>query len=268
MSFCSNLQAQEKKYVYIDSTLLYPPDESISNDSINAPITSEEATSDASTQNVIEIDTTVYYTHFPISKDTVNAWKKNKNFAYVQYLDSLLKAEKLKQKKQEEDNIQSSSTSSWLDRLFASKGLQIFLWVIAGSFIVFILYNLFLADGVFRRSSKKADTSLPIVEEELINHESDFDAMIRIAVQSGNYRLAIRYHYLQTLHLLAVKNQIQLAADKTNYQYVKELSNKNYQNDFAAITLNYEYVWYGEFSIDESVYGKLKNALMSFNNKF
>jgi hypothetical protein len=142
-----------------------------------------------------------------------------------------------------------------------------FLWFIAGAFILFIIYNLFLADGVFKRSPKSNSAAIPEAEEEHIDKESDFDKLIRNAIQSGNYRLAIRYHYLQTLHLLAGKNQVQLAADKTNYQYVRELVNKNFQNDFSALTLNYEYVWYGEFAIDEIVYSKLKTAFVSFNNK-
>jgi hypothetical protein len=185
----------------------------------------------------------------------------------MQYLDSLLQASQIKQKKEQEQVSNAIDEPSWLDRLFASNGLQYFLWFLAGAFILFIIYNLFLADGVFKRSPKSNSAAVPDAEEEHIDEESDFDKLIRTAVQSGNFRLAVRYHYLQTLHLLAGKNQVQLAADKTNYQYVRELVNKNYQNDFSALTLNYEYVWYGEFAIDETVYSKLKTAFISFNNK-
>ena len=264
--FCASSVAQEKKYVYSDSSLLNPPDETVSYDSVIAP-PAEEQTGEATNENIVEIDTALLYTSYIVPKDTVDAWKKDKNFAYVQYLDSLLKAQQRNQKKQQEQMEEHPSSPSWLDRLFSSNGLQYFLWFVAGAFILFILYNLFLAEGVFRRNPKNTVAATPDVEEELIDHESDFDKLIRTAIQSGNYRLAVRYHYLQTLHLLAAKNQVQLAADKTNYQYVNELVNKNYQNDFAGLTLNYEYVWYGEFAIEELVYEKLKTAFISFNNK-
>ena len=66
---------------------------------------------------------------------------------------------------------------------------------------------------------------------------------------------------------MAAKNIIELAADKTNNNYVRELTNKNYQQDFAALTLNYEYVWYGEFAIDENIYRRLATDFLQFNNK-
>jgi hypothetical protein len=264
--FCTSLMAQEKKYVYSDSSLLNPPDETVSYDSVIAPPVTDEQADEATKENVVEIDTALRYTSYIVPKDTVDAWKQDKKFAYTQYLDSLLKAQQRNQKKQQEIN-QTPSSPSWLDRLFSSNGLQYFLWFVAGAFILFILYNLFLAEGVFKRAPKSAAAAAPDAEEELIDHESDFDKLIRSAIQSGNYRLAVRYHYLQTLHLLAGKNQVRLAADKTNYQYVNEIVNKNYQNDFAGLTLNYEYVWYGEFAIEELIYGKLKTAFISFNNK-
>jgi hypothetical protein len=82
-----------------------------------------------------------------------------------------------------------------------------------------------------------------------------------------NYRLAIRYSYLQTLQKLSGSGLLQFSADKTNYQYVNELHGKPYQNDFAAITLNYEYVWYGKFEIGEDVYNRLFSDYKSFHQK-
>jgi hypothetical protein len=72
---------------------------------------------------------------------------------------------------------------------------------------------------------------------------------------------------LHTLHKLAGKELIMIAADKTNYQYVSELKNAMQRNDFAALTLNYEYVWYGEFAIDEQVYGKIRTGFKTFNDR-
>ncbi|MFZ1306638.1 MAG: DUF4129 domain-containing protein, partial [Ferruginibacter sp.] len=117
-----------------------------------------------------------------------------------------------------------------------------------------------------QRKSKLARAEAA-VEEEIITKESDFDALIRQSLQSGNYRHAVRYQYLRTLHLLAEKNMVQLAPDKTNFQYVSEIANRNHQQPFASLTLNYEYVWYGEFEIDKNIYDKIESNFRGFNQK-
>jgi hypothetical protein len=139
--------------------------------------------------------------------------------------------------------------------------------MLAACFVLFILYKLFLTEGAFRKKTTSLKNTSPEVEEEVITSESDFERLIRLALQSSNYRLAVRYQYLQTLHKLAAKNLIELAADKTNNNYVREITNKNYQNDFAALTLNYEYVWYGEFAIEENIYRRLETGFSQFNSK-
>ena len=218
-------------------------------------------------RDTLFIDTTVYYNQLQMSPDSVEAWKNQKAFGYVKNLDSLLKARQQKDNKKENEAESSSPGNSWLSNLFSSGVFQMFLWLFAIAFVLFILYHLFLAEGAFRKKTKSAKSVTPDVEEEVITSESDFEIMIRQAVQSGNYRLAVRYQYLQTLHKLADKHLISLANDKTNYQYVREITNQNYQNDFAALTLNYEYVWYGEFAIEENIYRRMEAGFSQFNTK-
>lgn len=222
--------------------------------------------SETKTQDTLFIDTTVYYNRLEISPDSIAAWKSQKAFSYIKNLDSLLKARQQKQPEKQQEP-ESSAGNSWLSSLFASVVFQAILWIFAISFVLFILYRLFLAEGAFRKKTTSSNVVAPAAEEEVIDSESDFELLIKQAVQQGNFRLAIRYQYLQTLHKLADKQLVQMAADKTNYQYVREISNQNYQNDFAALTLNYEYVWYGEFAIDEITYRRLENGFVQFNQK-
>jgi hypothetical protein len=271
MLFCVALHAQDKKYVYTDSSLIKSEDgtdEYVDSVQVSTPV--DESYQQTKKEEAVEIDTALYYTSLSVPKDSVEAWKNLKEFAYVKYLDSLLKAkqdETQKKVKAQASNNQPPPDLSWLSRVLSSRGLEVFLWSLAGLFILFILYKLFLTEGVFQRGIKKSKVIAPEVEEEIIDKESDFDGLIRNALLTGNYRLAVRYHYLQVLHLLANKNQIQLAQDKTNADYVREIVNKNNQIDFAGLTLNYEYVWYGEFEIDEVLYSKLKVSFVSFINK-
>ena len=248
--FFVTVQAQEKKYVYQDSTTI-------------EKIVDEEVV----TEDTLYIDTAVYNYPLAIPKDSIDAWKKLNAFNYIHNLDSLLKAKQELEKKNAITEESTPSGPSWLSLFFSSGIIQFLLWAIAIGFVLFLLYKLFLTEGAFRKKSKSVKSTLPQVEEEIINSESDFEVLIRHATQAANYRLAVRYQYLQTLHKLADKNFVTLANDKTNYQYVREISNQNYQQEFASLTLHYEYVWYGEFAIAEAVYKKIETGFVQFNNK-
>lgn len=216
-----------------------------------------------STQN--DQDTTLHFSHLSLAADSINAWKKDKAFAYATYLDSLLKAE---QKKRVPANVQpEQSGPSWLDSVFASPVTRVFFWTLAGIFILFIFYRLFLTEGVFRKSTRNIQVPATNVEEETMMGETDFESRISQAILSGNYRLAVRYQYLMTLQKLAAGHFIELSLDKTNYQYVREIANKANQSEFASLTLSYEYVWYGEFLIEEGVYLKIASRFSGFNQK-
>ena len=211
----------------------------------------------------IDIDTSLQFNRLNISPDTISRLKDQKAFAYAKYLDSLLRDKQ--NKKKAEQPI--SSKPGWLDRLFSASGTKVFFWTLAAGFIFFILYKLFLTQGVFKKNVATDKQNTSDVSEESITTDSDFDALIRQGVAAGNYRLAVRYQYMKTLNKLAEKNFITKAADKTNYQYVKEINNPLYQNEFAALTLSYEYVWYGEFAIAENIYRKIESGFSGFNPK-
>ena len=235
-------------------------------DDDSTTVTTNDNNTQETAKDILYVDTTLYYKQPYFSPDSAKSWKEWKDFAYVKNLDSLLKDAKDKQNKQVKKDT-GSSGSNWLWGIFSAEGTKFFFWGLAAFFVLFILYRLFLTEGVFKRRSAVVNFATPEAIEETITSESDFEIMIRQAVQSGNFRLAVRYQYLQTLYKLAAKKMVELAVDKTNNQYVREITNLNYQNDFAALTLNYEYVWYGEFAIDENIYRRLESGFLQFNSK-
>ncbi|MBS1512151.1 MAG: hypothetical protein JST86_14985 [Bacteroidetes bacterium] len=257
MVFCGFwATAQSADSVYVDSAY---------ND---APKADEEEKVTFTANDTLYIDTSLQYRMPAMDKDSIAYWRNMKGFAYTHYLDSLLKAEQNKKNKEDKpQEQQSSSGSNWLIDLLSSRAFQVILWILAGGFILFVLFRLFLSDGVFRRNTKSAVVVTEQPDEEKVTDKTNLSALIQQAAKEGNYRLAIRYQYLQTLYKLAAKNLVQLAADKTNYQYVREISNYQMQNEFSALTLNYEYVWYGEFAIDDAIYQKLVPSFTQFNSK-
>jgi hypothetical protein len=266
LGFLSATQAQ-KKIIYQDTSLLQKDDEQV----ISTPIVDDtELTIDtAIVQPPVEetleqpADTTLYKNDLDIALDSVKYWKSLKDYAYVKNLDSLLKNLKKKEKQQTET---STPRVSFFANFLNSDFLKLILWALAIGFVVFILYRLFLAEGVFKRNLKSLNSDAKVAEE-IITQESDFDSLIRLALQNSNYRLALRYQYLRTLHLLAGKGLVSLAPDKTNFNYVSEISNIENRNAFAALTLNYEYAWYGEFDVDKNIYAKIESNFSILNNK-
>ena len=102
---------------------------------------------------------------------------------------------------------------------------------------------------------------------ENLSEYSTYNILIHEAESKNDFNLAIRYLYLQLLKKLSDSELILFSPDKTNKLYVQELSGKNYQSEFASLTLNYEYVWYGKFSINHNRYQQLKEKFILFNKK-
>lgn len=263
--FVPDVRAQ-KKYIYQDSTLLQKEEPHPVADSAVEIIQKQvEATDEIAIDEVIEKPDTVLYANvLSISADSIRHWKELKDYAYIKYIDSLLKAEK--KKKLKEPDYQPSG-SGILNGILNSGFIKFLLWAFAIGFVLFIIYRLFLAEGFFLRKSKSMNNEGTEVEEELITHDSNFDVLIKQALQNNNYRQAVRYQYLRTLHTLAAKGFVEMAPDKTNFQYVSEIKNRDYQNDFASVTLNYEYVWYGEFAIEQDIYRKIETGFINLNKK-
>lgn len=259
LNFLSAAQAQ-KKIIYEDTSLLQKYEEVI-----QAPV--EDVSIDTATYQAPAekpADTSLYMNDHNFSYDSIKNWRKLKEYAYVKNLDSLLKNLK---KKEVKERMQQTPSNGILTGLLDSDILKLLLWAVVICFVLFVLYRLFLAEGVFKRKAKSAKRNEAAVEEEVITNESDFDALIRQSLQNGNYRQAVRYQYLRTLHLLAGRGMISLAPDKTNFNYVTEITNAEYRNAFAALTLNYEYAWYGEFDVDKNIYEKIEHNFSSLNKK-
>ncbi len=117
-------------------------------------------------------------------------------------------------------------------------------------------------NSVFKTETKEID-NFKYVEENI--KDIDFDQLIEAAVKDTNYRLATRYLYLKSLKLLTNKAVIEWHYDKTNSDYINEIKDENTQSAFKRISYLYDYVWYGEFTIDESIYLKNKSDFEKLN---
>ena len=117
--------------------------------------------------------------------------------------------------------------------------------------LAFIIANMVGAEGwALAPSNKKIkpQTAIPIslanIEERI--HESDLDRYIREALDKENYPMAVRLYYLAIIKELSLKKFIKWKKDKTNRDYIRELSTTDWHSNFRSVTAMFEKVWYGK----------------------
>jgi Domain of unknown function (DUF4129) len=238
----------------------------------------DSATSQVPKQPVISdsssADTLLVRAIYDSVNDSITKWRRNPEFGYMVYLDSLLrKKTDLRIDTVSLDNaggkskpahfVANSSSSGFLN----STGVQIFFWTMALFFVGFILYKLFFSGGLFAKETRRAPVDPVLKEPGVLDEAEGYTRLILEAETNNNFNLAFRYSYLQTLRKLADAGLIAFSPDKTNQDYIQELKSRDYQQEFSSVTHNYDYVWYGKFVIDRPQYWQLKQAIISFNNK-
>lgn len=139
-------------------------------------------------------------------------------------------------------------------------------YVIAGLVLYFIIKFFLKVNARNIIDGKKNKPIVHLSEEEELIKDKDLPKLIQKAISEGNYQLAIRYYYLLLLKKLSDKDFISWQQEKTNEDYIKELSSKKQlHSDFKKLTYLYDYVWYGEFSIDKEKFlqeeSNFKNTL-------
>ncbi len=111
--------------------------------------------------------------------------------------------------------------------------------------------------------SQQNPNMVSLSEEERIIKTQDIQQLINNALAEKNYRLAIRYYYLYILKLLSERELIDWKRQKTNDDYIDELSGSVLKNPFTRATLLYDYIWYGEFNIDQERYRRAEDVFDS-----
>jgi len=207
-------------------------------------------------------DTAIVSIHRRIHNDTLARIKRDRGFYYQRWLDSLLRADEANMKK---ERTPRGIDLSALNTFFVV--FKIILWLLAAAIVIFIIYKLFLGrNALFIRNRKNIEVAIAIHEEP---SAAQYGQLITKAETAQDYRLAIRYRYLQLLSDLAEKEYIVPGTEKTNYQYISELRKRVPKAAalFAALTSKYEYSWYGEYAVNGKLYTTLRRDFVDFYNE-
>ena len=154
------------------------------------------------------------------------------------------------------------------------KFVAILLRIIAVIVIIIVIYiiakTLINKEGqwIFGKNSQKKTIYYTDIEKNI--HLLDFEKLIKESINSGEKRIAIRYYYLWLLKVMAQNHYIEWDIEKTNSDYLYELQKPAHREEFTYLSYLYNYIWYGEFEINETSFSKaenrFKNALKMFNH--
>ncbi len=218
------------------------------------------------------LDTVLKAFQFPITLDSFQQWKESGDFDYMKFLDSLLrKGSALHSDTTSIDNStgkrRTARENEATQSLLNSDPIKVFFWALAIFFIAFIVYKIFLTGSLFARKNKRVENNEDDEIPDTLEAASKYYALISEAESRNDFNLSTRYLYLQTIKMLIDRDMVSYSPGKTNYSYVKELTGKSFRDEFASLTLNYEYVWYGKFAMNADQYKQLKLRFISFNQK-
>jgi hypothetical protein len=208
---------------------------------------------DSSVTEIVEFDQSIIesyqtddnYNYFKNNQET-SAWKK-----FKRWLD-----------------LQWSKFMEWLFSDITEGNFWNYLAVVLK--ILLILGLLVLVAWLFnkyyittRKTPPANQADINLSEDEQLLQKKDLSSLINDAERQGNFRLATRYLFLNLLKHLKEKGLIDYQFEKTNADYKSEIKTNPLSLDFEYASRFYEYVWYGDFTLEVEDF---KTAKTRFEN--
>jgi hypothetical protein len=137
--------------------------------------------------------------------------------------------------------------------------IQILPYVILLLVLIVILKFFLMVDMKNLITGKVDKSSVLFTEDEEIINNKNINSLIEQAIKQKNYRLAVRYYYLLVLQKLQKKDLIDWQQQKTNEDYINEIQQKTLTDKFKNLTYLYDFVWYGNFEINELEFAKVES---------
>ena len=185
----------------------------------------------------------------------VRRYKKEKEFAYAN--------DPSYWKRPDVQVERPNAFQSWLARILRSSVFKWIIYLVLGGVLLFAIYRIISENNLTGFYRSPAKLQAPGGGQDPV--DEDIDEKLRLAMQAGDHRSAVRYLYLGTLRQLRDKEWIQYHMENTNQEYVRQLSNLPEGASFRWLTGAYERVWYGEFPLGPDQFGRLHQYFVEFN---
>ncbi len=157
-----------------------------------------------------------------------------------------------------------------IEQLFKTRNGRITIWTIL-SLVAVVIIGFFVwkvmgmnKGGLFARKTE-GGLDYAIGDDNI--HNISFDEAIQEAINSGNYRQAIRLLYLQSLKTLSDKSFIDWQINKTNSDYLTEVKERPWNTLFRSLTYSFEYTWYGEMAIGKDDFAVMQTQFQQLKNQ-
>jgi hypothetical protein len=145
-------------------------------------------------------------------------------------------------------------------------------WIVIVIALGLLIYLIIRAFGLDRKFNfNKRNTSarkLGVVIEDLTKEEfikTEFEKLLEEAIANGDYRLAHRYQFLNTLQIMQSNNWIKWGREKTNHDYLFSTMGESFNPSFHKLVIVFDLVWYGERVIDYSIFQSINKEHEVFN---
>ncbi len=183
----------------------------------------------------------------------VTVWQQ-----FTDWLDSLFESEEEEEKKErkrvEMDYDGPSGNWSWLKAI--------------PYIIIAILLGLLIFKGIDLKALFYRDAKMQVDFEEMPENleDIDFNRQIADAWEREQYRMLVRLYYLEYLKHLVDKGHIRWRQEKTNREYLYEVTDPALRERFRHLIKLFEYVWYGDFPATEAMAREMEAAVKSSRN--
>lgn len=138
--------------------------------------------------------------------------------------------------------------------------LQVLPYLIIGALLGLIVWLFIRLNPGPSLLEKPEDPEVIFDEEEKIVRSQNIPALIEAAIRNGNYRLAVRYYYLQLLKELSEKGFITYEFQKTNTEYLNEINDEALRRSLKQVMRIYDFIWYGSFTVSEKDFAVAQNS--------
>jgi len=150
---------------------------------------------------------------------------------------------------------------------YLSKFNEIIPYIGLAALLFFVIRFLFRANLIKYFGGNDADAEVNYDEDEDIIRKKNIDNLIKEAIEIEDYRLALRYYFLKLLKKLENNGIIKWESQKTNFDYLNEIKQKEQHSKFKRFTLWYDYIWYGKYPLNHIEFNEMSKEFNSFFNK-
>jgi len=150
---------------------------------------------------------------------------------------------------------------------FWTEVLKILIFILMAAFGIYFLVKLLSKESPQSLLNRQSRVAASVNMEETHIEQIDLSKLIQDSIAAGNHRNAVRYLYLDALKWLSANKKIEWDFQKTNSDYYRELKNPGLKEHFKKISYLYDYVWYGEFELNQVTFDDARSQFESLKNQ-